>query len=130
MTDAAVAMPSRMCEGCGTWQRVPAESACAKCRWPRLVAGRRRVGRAELRVLIDVVLRSDGTWDITGFTSPRIDVAVDRTLVLQRLNDETLRHLLSNDRRGSFPSQHAWSSFREKASSLLADELNSVIRQS
>lgn len=113
----------RMCPACGHWQREPEGSACTVCQWMRLDQGSPSVDLAELRVLVDAELRSDRTWHITGITTPRVGAAINQAIILQQLNDDGLRS-------GSFPSWRAWERFRERARSLLTDELNSLIHQS
>ena len=96
MTSAASAMPWRMCQACGHWQRVPEGTACSVCQWSRLELGSPSVDLAELRVLVDAELRSDRTWHVTGITTPRVGAAINQAIVLQRLNDDGLRSLLSD----------------------------------
>lgn len=132
MTSAASAMPWRMCQACGHWQRVPEGTACSVCQWSRLELGSPSVDLAELRVLVDAELRSDRTWHVTGITTPRVGAAINQAIVLQRLNDDGLRSLLGDSATGaaSFPSWRSWELFREIARSLLTDEVNSLIRRS
>lgn len=121
-----------MCPACGHWQREPEGSACTVCQWTRLNRGSPSVDLAELRVLVDAELRSDRTWHITGITTPRVGAVINQAIVLQRLNDDGPRSLLSREATGggSFPSWRSWELFRELARSLLTDELNSIIRRS
>ena len=132
MTAAVSPVPWRMCQACGHWQRAPEDTACSVCQWSRLALGAPSTDLAELRVLVDAELRSDRTWHITGITTPRVGAVINQAIVLQRLNDDGLRSLLSREATsgGSFPSWRSWELFRELARSLLTDELNSIIRRS
>lgn len=132
MTAAVSITPWRMCQACGHWQRALDNSACSVCQWTHLVADAPGTDLAELRVLVDVELRSDRTWDVAGLTTSRIGAAINQAIVLQRLNEDGLCSLLDEAKTpgSSFPSWRSWELFRDFAQSLLTDEVNSLIRRS
>ena len=131
MSDVSI-MPWRICQACGHWQRVSEGVVCSMCQWSRLELGSPSVDLSEIRMLIDTELRSDNSWHVTGITTPRVGAAINQAIVLQRLNDDGLRALLRGLRThaASLSSWRSWEEFREIASSLLTDEVNSLIGRS
>lgn len=121
-----------ICQACGHWQRAQVDAACSVCQWPRLARGAVSTGAAELRVLVDVELRSDRTWHITGITTPRVDAAINHAFILRRLNEDGLRLFPgeSEASRNPFPALRSWDSLRNFARQVLTEELNSLIRRS
>jgi len=132
MTTAALTTQWRMCQGCGHWQLVQEDSTCSVCQWSRFARDTPSTDLAEMRVLVDVELRLDRTWHVTGVTSSRLGAAISQAVVLQQLNDDGLLHLLGEVKTSKvlFPSWRFWERFRDFARLLLLEEFNSLIRRS
>jgi hypothetical protein len=124
----------RTCEACGHWQRATSGAACSACQWPRLVVvgpGGVRAANA-LRVLVETEFRSDGSWLLSGVSTARLPDALDQAGLVQRLSQEGATSLsrTGNGAGGdSLPGLRQWEQFRDVARTVLADELNRLIRR-
>lgn len=127
----ATSAPWKICQACGSWQR-SGGGPCGTCQWPRLSPASTGRDLSELRVLVDVELRSDRGWRVLEVVTPRIGGAIDWVTVLQRLNGDGLRALLGEREKAAsfFPPWASWDRFRELARSLIDDEVNGLIRRS
>jgi hypothetical protein len=132
--EAGASQGWRTCEACGHWQRATSGAACSACQWPRLLVvgpGGVRAANA-LRVLVETEFRSDGSWLLSGVSTARLPDALDQAGLVQRLSQEGAGSLsrTGNGAGGdSLPSLRQWEQFRDVARTVLADELNRLIRR-
>lgn len=118
----------RICEACGHWQRASSGTECSACQWPRLVViGPSGVSAGNsLRVLVETEFRSDGSCTLSRVSTARLPYALDLPGLKQRLLQEGAGSL--SRKVDGLPSLRDWEQFRDVARTVLAYELNKLIR--
>lgn len=121
------------CEACGNWQQ--GGNLCTECQWPRMLTVEQTTARTanHLRVLIETEFRSDGSWQISGLRTARLQEFVEQADLVHMLSSEGARILGFNCVKGKsefqIPTDHEWGKFRDHSCSMLGEAINNAIRR-
>lgn len=120
-----------LCQACGHWQRTAGK--CGRCGWAvtaEVSPDQARDG-GSLRVLLELQLRSDGTWWISGLRSARLEdlATLDGVLRSLRGPEGPLSEIkVLGTRAVCLPSSEQWHSLRHSVESLVGSALNDRIQ--